>query len=76
MAAAWIEKRKGWLSGHNRQSKSPNKESDYGVIFIPLRCPRCHSKDVKCHTSRPPIRYHTCRKCGYKFKSIEADYQK
>ena len=76
----WIEKKKDWLGDrrHKRdgldkqgeQEKNPEM-SDYGVIFVPLRCPRCGSKKVKCHTSKPPIRYHICRECMYRFKSIE-----
>jgi len=47
------------------------------VMFHPLRCPRCDSKQLQCrHTEkdlahRRIVRQHTCRACGWKFKSIE-----
>ena len=41
------------------------------VIYHPIRCPNCHSKNTHVHTTRVPVRYHTCDACGYKFKSVE-----
>jgi len=49
-----------------------NERMDFcGVTYIPLRCPRCNSKKIKCYSSQLPVRYHKCKKCGHKFKSIE-----
>ena len=81
----WLERKTNWLNNkHNRDDdfqekivgRPPNDSEDYGVKFIPLRCPKCRSKDVRCYSSHPPIRYHICQKCGYNFKSVEvgSDY--
>lgn len=52
------------------------KDKPEGVIFYPVRCPDCESDRVKCYSSEPPgpnrVRYHLCRACGKRFKSIEA----
>jgi predicted RNA-binding Zn-ribbon protein involved in translation (DUF1610 family) len=77
----WIEKKNNWLKNGNgnlnRQPDEDNTADDtYGVAYIPLRCPRCHSKKVRCYAHRLPARYHYCLKCGYRFKSIEQDYEK
>ncbi len=77
----WIEKRSGWLPcGGSEAGRSPGRpkieSEDYGVRYIPVRCPRCRSKDVKCYSSHPPIRYHLCVKCGKNFKSVEANDEK
>lgn len=42
------------------------------VIFHVVKCPNCESKECPVvHTARP-IRYHKCRGCGMRFKSVEA----
>jgi len=77
----WLERKNNWLKNDNYDSgfkekttgRPPNDSEDYGVRFIPLRCPKCKSKDVRCYSSHPPIRYHVCRKCGKNFKSVEAE---
>jgi len=76
----WIEKKRNWLRNDNNfqraQPEKPKDDSqDYGVVFIPLRCPKCNSKNVKCYGSHLPVRYHYCRECGYNFKSVEKDYE-
>jgi len=77
----WIERKTDWL--HYGKTEKPrsagrpkNDGSDYGVRYIPVRCPKCKSKDVKCYSSHPPIRYHICNKCGGNFKSVEANDEK
>jgi ribosomal protein S27E len=80
----WIERKPNWLknvSGTNEAAEKsfgrpPKDSSDYGVRFIPIRCPKCRSKDNKCYSSHPPIRYHICNKCGHNFKSVEANDEK
>ena len=77
----WIERKTNWLKNDNYDSgfkektagRPENDNEDYGVRFIPLRCPKCKSKDVRCYSSHPPVRYHVCRKCGKNFKSVEAE---
>jgi predicted Zn-ribbon and HTH transcriptional regulator len=72
----WLEKKSNWLrnDSSNFQIQPENSSEDYGVTFIPLRCPRCRSKKVRCYAHRLPVRYHYCRKCAYRFKSVEKDY--
>ncbi len=72
----WINRRKGWLSGYKSKEKKHSKEKkeeidNYAVIFYPIKCPKCRSKDVGRYKSALPIRYHKCKKCGHNFKSIE-----
>jgi len=84
MAEPWINK-KGWLKGFIPEKPSVIPEEvvkeakqdkvapiPYGVVFYPIKCPKCHSKDTKCYHSNPPVRYHRCNKCKYRFKSREA----
>jgi hypothetical protein len=74
MGGRWIKKYKNWLEKETAVEKSEQIDNEkYGVPFIPLRCPQCKSKDVRCYVSRPPVRYHVCRKCKIKFKSVEVD---
>ena len=75
----WLGDDKNWFLP--AQKKIPTKpetakkepENEYAVFYIPIRCPnkKCGSKDIKCYTSSPPTRYHICRECGLRFKSIE-----
>mgnify|MGYP001594791657 CR=1 FL=1 len=67
----WLEKKDNWLKKEDVEQETVENYQDYGVIFIPLRCPNCNSKNVKCYSSHPPIRYHKCRECGCSFKSVE-----
>jgi DNA-directed RNA polymerase subunit RPC12/RpoP len=43
------------------------------VIYRPIRCPRCGSKNTRVTSTRGRIgvRYHKCRACGKPFKSVE-----
>lgn len=72
MGGRWLNRHKNWVKEESPKVV-PDIEDDceYGVPFIPLRCPKCNSKKVRCYVSRPPIRYHFCRVCGKKFKSVE-----
>ncbi len=79
----WDTRRKDWLDDYRHKKLKPkvalpNKESspavgsgEYAVFYFPIHCPQCRSKDNKCYSSHPPIRYHVCNKCGYNFKSVE-----
>ncbi len=46
-------------------------DSEQAVIYRPVRCPACKSKQTKISTTRDRIRYHKCRDCGQTFKSVE-----
>jgi len=79
----WIERKSNWLNnGGSSQPREkpfgrpPNDSADYGVRFIPIRCPKCKSKNTRCYSTHPPIRYHSCYKCGHNFKSVEVDDEK
>jgi len=80
MGGRWLNRHENWLdkkSVERRPVGRPvNDSEDYGVRYIPLKCPKCRSKDVRCYSSSPPIRYHACRDCGYNFKSVEANDEK
>lgn len=78
---SWI-KRDGWLKGYVKEK--PNRPAEvietpeehvavYGVTYYPLKCPKCKSKDIKTYSSKPPIRYHKCKVCDFRFRSIEAE---
>ena len=72
MGGRWIKRYKNWLKEDAVIEKRDLVDDEkYGVPFIPIRCPQCQSKDVRCYVSRPPVRYHVCRGCGKKFKSVE-----
>jgi transposase-like protein len=72
----WLDRKPNWLNKNNGSSSRDDINSQYGVVFIPLRCPKCRSKKVKCYGSHVPVRYHVCKACGYNFKSIEQDFEK
>ena len=82
----WVKAKKGWLNEYasgakaKKQKGKSKKEKDtqqedaqYGVVFVPVRCPKCRSKKVRCYSSSPPVRYHICKKCGMRFKSYERE---
>lgn len=76
----WLERKREWLRNENTSDRPvgrPKDESlDYGVVYIPIRCPKCNSKDTRCYASRPPIRYHVCNVCKCNFKSVEREIEK
>lgn len=82
----WIKREGPWLKHVSKRDRAApiaeqtqEKQQDddqseqYGVIYHPIRCPKCKSKKIKTHTSRPPTRYHKCQDCGFNFKSTEKD---
>ena len=81
MGGRWLERKNNWLDKKGSEEPRPvgrplNESEDYGVKFIPLKCPKCRSKEVRCYKSAPPVRYHICRNCGYNFKSVEVNDEK
>lgn len=74
----WIERKPNWLpykdSGDPGRARGRPKDDslEYGVRFVPVKCPQCKSRKVTCYATRIPIRYHRCQECGRNFKSVEA----
>ena len=71
----WINLNPNWLKKQSKKNvKMPlmkEDEVEYSVSYRPVRCPQCKSKNVRCYSSHPPVRYHICRNCGQNFKSVE-----
>ena len=81
MGGRWLNRHENWLDKKPNIERRPvgrpvNDSDDYGVRYVPVRCPKCKSKDNKCYASRLPIRYHVCNECGHNFKSVEANDEK
>ena len=73
--AEWINK-KGWLDGYVKPVKA--KEGDVKgksnvVVHLPLKCPACRSRSVRCYGADKPILYYKCVDCELKFKVLEKD---
>lgn len=65
----------GLMRRRRRQSKRKSADPDT-ILYIKLRCPRCHSTNVPVYDSHNlPIRYHRCADCGHQFKSVETNYR-
>ena len=81
--AAWMERKAGWIKPESAQRdvtlpgiKPPNPDDFlYAVDYIPIRCPKCWSKNAPVYCSTPPIRYHKCFECGCNFKSVEVEHR-
>lgn len=42
-----------------------------GVVYRPVRCPGCASDNQVVTSTQGRLRYHRCRDCGQRFKSVE-----
>lgn len=71
----WLKKKKGWLNGYiQEKAKTILKDNaPYGIFYYPIKCPKCKTKNVKCYSVRPGVRYYRCKDCKWKFKAIEKD---
>lgn len=63
------------LPGSKAKKKKP-RPSQPGhnlevVLYHKLRCPKCKSDKVSVYVTKRPLRYHKCKKCGHRFKSVE-----
>ena len=73
--AKWINK-KGWLDGYVNPVKAREevvKEKSSVMVHIPLKCPGCRSRKVRCYGADKPILYYKCVDCDLKFKVLEKD---
>jgi transposase-like protein len=71
--AEWINK-KGWLDGYIKSTKPKEEEvvnKSNVVVYLPLKCPVCRSRKVRCYGADKPILYYKCVDCELKFKVIE-----
>jgi transposase-like protein len=74
----WINK-KGWLNGYVDPIKQKEKVQvephlQWNVrVHVPLKCPGCRSRKVRCYGADKPILYYKCIDCSFKFKVIEKD---
>lgn len=69
----WINK-KGWLNGYVDPVKPKDEVPDSKervLVHIPLECPECESRKVRCYGADKPILYYKCVDCKHKFKVIE-----
>jgi len=73
--AEWIKKQ-GWLDGYVKPAKKNDnevKEKSNVMVHIPLRCPACRSRKVRCYGADKPILYYKCVDCENKFKVLEKE---
>lgn len=71
----WIKKQ-GWLDGYVKPVKRKDeevKERGSVMVHIPLRCPACRSRKVRCYGADKPILYYKCVNCEIKFKVLEKE---
>ncbi len=67
----WINK-KGWLDGYVKE-KQEAKPQENVTVYIPLKCPSCRSRKVRCYGADRPVLYYKCFDCELKFKVIEKE---
>lgn len=72
--AKWINK-KGWLYGYVQPKVNENNVSNKSnvMVHVPLKCPSCRSRSVRCYGADKPILYYKCVDCDLKFKVLEKD---
>ena len=80
----WIERDGDWFEREHQAPApdppapppAPSEERVAVVIWVPVFCPHCHSRDCPVTATlpaRPGMRYHHCRVCDCRFKSFERD---
>lgn len=81
----FIDANNDWLEPRRRQAGSVDPGAaksaggqeaapDYAVIWIPVFCPGCGTRDRNVYNSTAAqigVRYHACGHCGLRFKSVE-----
>jgi len=75
----WINK-KGWLDGYIdpiKRKEETLQEPTHGqgnvTVHVPLKCPGCRSRKVRCYGADRPVLYYKCTDCMLKFKVIEKE---
>jgi len=67
----WIGKKPGRKDRERAAAEAKSEAKAEAVFWIPIRCSDCRSPDYQTYKSAAPVRYHRCRECGARFKSIE-----
>lgn len=79
----WLQPEAGWLGPEPARPQArpqahadPEPEGDKlpVVLYVPILCPHCGSRDVLVTGTRARgsvVRYHECRTCGGRFRSLE-----
>ena len=62
---------KGEEKKNGEEEKKPINLQGDAVIYRPVRCPACNSKDISVTSTVKPVRYHKCNSCHKNFKSVE-----
>lgn len=68
---SFIERQKDWLNGFTEKKKRNYQSTSDCVVFVPVKCPLCGSKNIHCYGRSDIVRYHECQDCKKKFKSVE-----
>jgi hypothetical protein len=61
------------------RGKAAQASGDRGVVYVAMRCPGCREsagetesgRGIATLSTKRPVRYHECRRCGLRFKSVE-----
>ena len=77
--AAPVPKKRPEGSPHDEnrdQGIKGTRDQEGGVVYRPVRCPKCQSTDAPVtktekEDGKPTIRRHKCRNCDWAFKSVE-----
>lgn len=55
-----------------RRSPIPHAEDAVAIVpFVPWRCPSCGDSKPRHYGQEGRVRYHECRECGLRYRSIE-----
>ena len=80
----WAGNGNGWLDEdggdprakyQRKRGAGEKKGEEYGVPYVCVECPACGSREVPVYKTAHPVRYHACRGCGKRFKSIDVAAQ-
>lgn len=79
----WLEDEQGWMGSARKTDPEAKPEPAHEVepaekmlivVWVPVICPICRSRDCIVTATKPGIRgfrYQECRTCGEHFRSIE-----
>ena len=82
MVDKWVKAgKRGWMGDHAKSArrqveKESQEEQDdirMTITHIPLRCPGCKSRSIRCYGADRPVLYYRCQDCDLKFKVFEVE---